>query len=139
MLEGYTGSMLKEFREFAFKGNVIDLAVGVVVGSAFGKIVDSLVKDVLMPPIGILTGGVDFSNKVVVLKSATETSEAVTLNYGLFINALVSFLIVAFAIFMVIRALNRFKKQKEATPVVQVTPSKEVELLTEIRDVLKNR
>lgn len=138
MLEGYTGSMLKEFREFAFKGNVIDLAVGVVIGSAFGKIVDSLVKDVLMPPIGILTGGVDFSNKVVVLKSATETSEAVTLNYGLFINALVSFLIVAFAIFMVIRALNRFKKQKEATPV-QVTPSKEVELLTEIRDVLKNR
>jgi large conductance mechanosensitive channel len=131
--------MLKEFREFAFKGNVIDLAVGVVVGSAFGKIVDSLVKDVLMPPIGILTGGVDFSNKVVVLKSATETSEAITLNYGLFINALVSFLIVAFAIFMVIRALNRFKKQKEATPVVQVTPSKEVELLTEIRDVLKNR
>ncbi len=138
MLEGYTGSMLKEFREFAFKGNVIDLAVGVVVGSAFGKIVDSLVKDVLMPPIGILTGGVDFSNKVVVLKSATETSEAVTLNYGLFINALVSFLIVAFAIFMVIRALNRFKKQKEATPA-QVTSSKEVELLTEIRDVLKNR
>lgn len=138
MLEGYTGSMLKEFREFAFKGNVIDLAVGVVIGSAFGKIVDSLVKDVLMPPIGILTGGVDFSNKVVVLKSATETSEAITLNYGLFINALVSFLIVAFAIFMVIRALNRFKKQKEATPV-QVTPSKEVELLTEIRDVLKNR
>jgi large conductance mechanosensitive channel len=131
--------MLKEFREFAFKGNVIDLAVGVVIGSAFGKIVDSLVKDVLMPPIGILTGGVDFSNKVVVLKSATETSEAITLNYGLFINALVSFLIVAFAIFMVIRALNRFKKQKEATPVVQVTPSKEVELLTEIRDVLKNR
>jgi large conductance mechanosensitive channel len=130
--------MLKEFREFAFKGNVIDLAVGVVVGSAFGKIVDSLVKDVLMPPIGILTGGVDFSNKVVVLKSATETSEAVTLNYGLFINALVSFLIVAFAIFMVIRALNRFKKQKEATPA-QVTSSKEVELLTEIRDVLKNR
>ncbi len=139
MLGGYTGSMLKEFREFAFKGNVIDLAVGVVIGSAFGKIVDSLVKDVLMPPIGILTGGVDFSNKVVVLKSATETSEAITLNYGLFINALVSFLIVAFAIFMVIRALNRFKKQKEATPVVQVTPSKEVELLTEIRDVLKNR
>lgn len=138
MLEGYTGSMLKEFREFAFKGNVIDLAVGVVIGSAFGKIVDSLVKDVLMPPIGILTGGVDFSNKVVVLKSATETSEAITLNYGLFINALVSFLIVAFAIFMVIRALNRFKKQKEATPA-QVTPSKEVELLTEIRDVLKNR
>lgn len=138
MLEGYTGSMLKEFREFAFKGNVIDLAVGVVVGSAFGKIVDSLVKDVLMPPIGILTGGVDFSNKVVVLKSATETSEAITLNYGLFINALVSFLIVAFAIFMVIRALNRFKKQKEATPA-QVTSSKEVELLTEIRDVLKNR
>jgi large conductance mechanosensitive channel len=130
--------MLKEFREFAFKGNVIDLAVGVVVGSAFGKIVDSLVKDVLMPPIGILTGGVDFSNKVVVLKSATETSEAITLNYGLFINALVSFLIVAFAIFMVIRALNRFKKQKEATPA-QVTSSKEVELLTEIRDVLKNR
>lgn len=138
MLEGYTGSMLKEFREFAFKGNVIDLAVGVVIGSAFGKIVDSLVKDVLMPPIGILTGGVDFSNKVVVLKSATETSEAITLNYGLFINALVSFLIVAFAIFMVIRALNRFKKQKEATPA-QVTSSKEVELLTEIRDVLKNR
>jgi large conductance mechanosensitive channel len=130
--------MLKEFREFAFKGNVIDLAVGVVIGSAFGKIVDSLVKDVLMPPIGILTGGVDFSNKVVVLKSATETSEAITLNYGLFINALVSFLIVAFAIFMVIRALNRFKKQKEATPA-QVTSSKEVELLTEIRDVLKNR
>jgi len=126
--------MLKEFKEFAMKGNVIDLAVGVIIGAAFGKIVDSLVKDVIMPPIGLLLGGVDFSDKIIVLKAATATNPAVTLNYGLFINAVISFLIIAFSIFIIIKQMNRFKKKEEAAPAA--TPEY-IQLLREIRDSLR--
>lgn len=116
------------------KGNVIDLAVGVVIGTAFGKIVSSLVTDIIMPPIGAITGGIDFSDKVLTLKKATDVIPAVTLNYGMFLNNIISFIIVAFAIFMVIKQLNRFKKKEEAKPVA--TPE-EIVLLREIRDSLK--
>lgn len=118
------------------KGNVIDLAVGVVIGSAFGKIIDSLVKDIIMPPIGLLAGGVDFSHKLVVLKTASVDAPAVTLNYGLFINAIVSFAIIAFSIFLVIKGINKLKKEK---PVAPATPPAEQVLLAEIRDILKSK
>lgn len=104
--------MIKEFKEFAIKGNMIDLAVGVVIGSAFGKIVSSLVSDIIMPPLGLLMGNVDFSKKVLVLKDGTEGLEAVTLNYGLFINNCLDFLIIAFAIFIVIKQINKLKKKE---------------------------
>lgn len=137
--------MLKEFREFIAKGNVLDLAVGVIIGAAFGKIVDSFVKDIIMPPIGLLTGGIDFSQQFLVMKegsapgpypsmaAATEAG-AVTLNYGSFINTLISFLIISFAIFMVVKAANKMRKQEEAAPA---GPSNEEVLLAEIRDLLK--
>ena len=116
--------MLKEFREFAMKGNVVDLAVGVVIGAAFGKIVDSLVKDIIMPPIGKLLGGVDFSNLFLVLSGggpfpslkAAQDAGAATLNYGVFINAIINFLIIAFALFMVVKAMNRMKREEAAAP-----------------------
>ncbi len=141
-------SMLTEFKEFAMKGSVVDLAVGVVIGAAFGRIVDSLVKDVIMPPIGLLLGQVDFSNLFVVLKSgaqagpyasvdAASKAGAVTLNIGLFINTLISFLIVAWAIFIVIKAMNRLKRQQAAPPPAPAEPPEEVKLLREIRDALK--
>jgi len=126
--------MLKEFKKFATKGNVIDMAVGVVIGATFGKIVTSLVKDIIMPPVGLITGGVDFSQLVIVLKKATETTEAITLNYGIFINAVIDFLIVSFSIFFVIRQINKFKKKEEEKP--KETPE-EIKLLREIRDELK--
>jgi large conductance mechanosensitive channel len=133
-------SMLKEFKEFAMKGNVVDLAVAVVIGGAFGKIVTSFVNDVIMPPIGVLMGGADFSDLKVVLKAATEEVEAVTLNYGSFINTLVDFIIVAFAIFMVIKGINSTKKKKEAAPPPPPPgPTKEETLLTEIRDLLAKK
>ncbi|ODV12337.1 MAG: mechanosensitive ion channel protein MscL [Rhodanobacter sp. SCN 68-63] len=124
-------------------GNVIDLAVGVVIGGAFGKIVTSLVNDVIMPPIGLLTGGVDFSDMKWVLKPADNTDPAhkvaeVAVNYGMFINTLIQFLIVAFAIFLLVKAINRLsRKQEEAAP--PAAPPADVVLLTEIRDLLKNR
>ncbi len=108
--------MLKEFKEFAMRGNVVDMAVGIVIGGAFGKIVSSFVKDVLMPPIGMLLGGVDFSSFVVTLKDKTSDAEAVTINYGVFINTVLDFLIIAFAIFLVIKAMNAAKKREEAPP-----------------------
>jgi len=140
--------MMKEFREFAMRGNVIDLAVGVVIGAAFGKIVDSLVKDVIMPPIGLALGRVDFSNLFVVLREgvqpgpyaavdAAAKAGAVTLNLGLFFNTLVSFLIVAFAIFLLVKAINRLKRQQEAASPTPAEPAEEVQLLREIRDLLK--
>lgn len=130
-------SMMSEFKQFAMRGNVIDMAVGIVIGGAFGKIVSSFVNDVLMPPIGMLMGGVDFSDLAVVLKEASGDVAAVTLNYGSFIQTVVDFLIIAFAIFMVIKAMNNMKKKEEAAPAEPAKPSAEEVLLTEIRDALK--
>jgi large conductance mechanosensitive channel len=129
--------MMKEFKEFAVKGNVMDMAVGIVIGAAFGKIVGSLVTDVIMPPIGILLGAVDFASLSVVLKEATETTAAVTLNYGVFINTIVEFVIIAFAIFVVIKGINSAKKKEEEKPSAPPKPSEEVMLLRDIRDALK--
>ena len=131
-------SMMSEFKDFAVRGNVVDMAVGIVIGGAFGKIVSSFVNDVLMPPIGMLMGGVDFSELSFVLQAATEEAAAVTVSYGSFIQTVVDFIIIAFAIFMVIRAMNNMKKKEEAAPAEPPKPSAEVELLTEIRDSLKN-
>ena len=130
-------SMMSEFKSFAMRGNVIDMAVGIVIGGAFGKIVSSFVNDVLMPPIGMMMGGVDFSDLAVVLKEASGDVAAVTLNYGSFIQTVVDFLIIAFAIFTVIKAMNNMKKKEEEAPAAPPKPSAEVELLTEIRDSLK--
>lgn len=116
------------------KGNVVDLAVGVVIGAAFGKIVSSFVTDIIMPPIGLLTGGMDFSNLVITLKKATPVAEAVTINYGIFLNSVIDFVIVAFAIFIVVKQMNRLKKAEEEKP--EKTPE-DVLLLREIRDSLK--
>ncbi|MBU2568894.1 MAG: large-conductance mechanosensitive channel protein MscL [Gammaproteobacteria bacterium] len=132
-------SILSEFKEFAVKGNVIDMAVGIIIGAAFGKIVSSFVGDIIMPPIGVLIGGVDFSDLAIVLKEATEGAEAVTLSYGKFIQALIDFTIVAFAIFIAVKFINRLKKQEAAAPEVEPEPSKEEQLLTEIRDLLKEK
>lgn len=127
-------SIVKEFQQFAMKGSVVDLAIGVIIGGAFGKIVTSLVSDVIMPPIGLLLGGIDFSNLVITLKGASDGAEAVTINYGLFLNTLIDFLIVAFVIFIIIKQVNRLKKKEEAKP----DPiSEDIILLREIRDLLK--
>lgn len=139
-------SILKEFKSFAMRGNVIDLAVGVIIGASFGKIVSSLVDDVIMPPLGLLLGKVDFSNMFLVLSSkqpdvvyasvsAAKAAGATTLNYGLFINAVVQFIIVSFAIFMVIKQINRFKS--EEPPKAPAAPPRNEVLLEEIRDILK--
>ena len=130
-------SMMSEFRDFAMRGNVVDMAVGIVIGGAFGKIVTSFVNDVLMPPIGMAIGGVDFSDLAVVLKEAAGEAEAVTLNYGAFIQTVLDFVIIAFAIFMVVKAMNNLKKKEEAAPPPPPKPSAEETLLTEIRDLLK--
>ena len=130
-------SMMSEFKSFAMRGNVIDMAVGIVIGGAFGKIVSSFVSDVLMPPIGMMMGGVDFGDLAVILQEASGDVAAVTLNYGSFIQTVVDFLIIAFAIFMVVKAMNNMKKKEEAAPAAPPKPSAEVELLTEIRDSLK--
>jgi len=126
--------MFQEFKKFAVKGNVMDMAVGVVIGGAFGKIVSSFVNDIIMPPIGVLTGGIDFSKLAITLKKATENSAAISLNYGLFINNVVNFIIIAFSIFIVIKQINKFKKKEEAKP--KETPE-DILLLREIRDSLK--
>ncbi len=126
--------MLKEFKKFALKGNMLDMAVGIIIGGAFGTIVKSLVDDVLMPPLGWLMGGVDFGDKKLVLKEASEGSPGVTINYGNFINSLIAFLIVAFALFLVIKAMNRLMAKEEAAP--SAPPRTEV-LLEEIRDALR--
>jgi large conductance mechanosensitive channel len=130
-------SMMQEFKAFAMRGNVVDLAVGIIIGGAFGKIVSSLVNDVIMPPIGVLLGGVDFSSLALKIMDATATAPAVIIKYGVFINTVIDFLIVAFAIFLLIRALNKLKKAEAATPPPP-PPAQEV-LLTEIRDLLKKR
>jgi len=125
--------MLNEFKNFAMRGNVVDMAVGIIIGAAFGKIVSSLVSDVIMPPIGMILGNVDFSDLVLTLG---EGEAAATLNYGLFINTVINFVIVAFAIFMLIKGLNSMKKKEEAKPAEPAKPSAEETLLTEIRDLL---
>lgn len=130
-------SMMKEFKTFAMKGNVVDMAVGIVIGGAFGKIISSLVKDVIMPPIGVLLGDVDFSKLGWVVKEATDTAEAVIVKYGVFLNTIIEFIIIAFAIFMVVKGMNNMKKKEEAAPAAPPAPSKEETLLTEIRDLLK--
>jgi large conductance mechanosensitive channel len=132
-------SMMKEFREFAMRGNVIDMAVGIVIGAAFGKIVSSFVNDVLMPPLGVILGGMNFKELALTLKAASGDVAAVTLNYGMFIQTLLDFLIIAFAIFMAIKAMNSLKRKKEEAPAAPPPPSAEEVLLKEIRDLLKNR
>ena len=133
-------SMMSEFKDFAMKGNVVDMAVGIVIGGAFGKIVSSFVANVLMPPIGLLLGNVDFSDLAVTLQDATEEAAAVTLGYGVFLQTVIDFLIIAFAIFMVVKAMNSLKQKEEAAPpAAPPAPSKEEVLLTEIRDALRAR
>ncbi|WP_167406842.1 large conductance mechanosensitive channel protein MscL [Bradyrhizobium forestalis] len=136
--------MLKEFREFAMKGNVVDLAVGVIIGAAFGAIVNSLVGDVIMPIIGAVTGGLDFSNyftplsaKVTATNLADAKKQGAVLAWGSFLTLAINFIIIAFVLFLVIRAMNTLKRRDEAAPAAPPKPSAEVELLTEIRDLLK--
>jgi len=131
-------SMGSEFKDFAMRGNVVDMAVGIVIGGAFGKIVSSFVADVLMPPIGLALGGVDFSDLAVTLSEGTDGAEAVMLKYGVFIQTVVDFVIIAFAIFLVVKAMNSVKKKEEAAPAKPPEPSKEEVLLTEIRDALRS-
>jgi large conductance mechanosensitive channel len=111
--------MLQEFKEFALRGNVVDLAVGIIIGAAFGRVVNSFVNDVIMPPIGMLLGNVDFSNLAITLKAKTATTEAVAIRYGAFINTVIDFIIVAFAIFLVIKQMNRLKRKQEAAPTTK--------------------
>ena len=132
-------SMMKEFKEFAVKGNVIDMAVGIVIGGAFGKIVSSFVADVIMPPIGVLVGGINFSNLAFTIKEAAGEAPAVVLGYGKFIQTAVDFTIIAFAIFMVIKGINSLKRKEEEAPAAPPEPTKEEVLLTEIRDLLKKQ
>ena len=139
-------ALLKEFKEFAMRGNVMDMAVGVIIGAAFGKIVASAVNDILMPPLGLVMGGVDFSQLFVALDgqtysdlAAAKAAKAATFNYGAFIQTVVDFLIVAFAIFLMVKWINSLKKKEEAAPAPPPTPTKEEQLLTEIRDLLARR
>jgi len=131
--------MMSEFKDFAVKGNVVDMAVGIIVGAAFGKIVSSFVADVVMPPIGVLLGGVNFTDLSYVLQEAVGEAPAVAINYGVFVQTLIDFTIIAFAIFMAVKAINSMKKEEEAAPEAPPEPSKEEVLLTEIRDLLKDK
>lgn len=132
--------MLQEFKEFAVKGNVVDMAVGIIIGAAFGKIVSSLVADVVMPPIGLLLSGVDFSDLAITLKAASEGAPAVVISYGKFLQTAVDFLLVAGAVFLLVKGINALRRQAEATPPPPPpAPSNEEVLLTEIRDLLKQR
>jgi large conductance mechanosensitive channel len=140
-------AMLEEFKKFAMRGNVIDLAVGIIIGAAFTAIVNSLVNDVLMPPLGLLIGGIDFSDFFITLKGQggyatldqAKNAGAVTLNYGLFINSIIKSLIVAFAVFILVKQINRLQKAEEAQPAAPPPPPREQVLLAEIRDILKAR
>jgi len=129
--------LLDEFKTFAMKGNVVDMAVGIIIGAAFGKIVSSVVSDIIMPPIGLLLGGVNFTDLKVVMKAATDAAPAVTWNYGNFLQVTFDFLIVAFAVFMLIKGINSMKKKEAAAPSTPPAVPKEEILLTEIRDLLK--
>jgi len=129
--------LIDEFKAFAMRGNMVDMAVGIIIGAAFGKIVSSIVNDIIMPPIGLLLGGVNFTDLKLVMKAATETAPAVTWNYGNFIQVLIDFLIIAFAVFLLIKGMNALKKKQEEAPAPPPEPTKEEKLLTEIRDLLK--
>lgn len=129
--------LVDEFKAFALKGNVVDLAVGIIIGAAFGKIVSSMVSDIIMPPLGVIIGGVSFTDLKVVLKAAYETHPAVTWNYGNFLQACFDFLVVGFSVFLVIKAIVIARRNEKAEPVVPPAPTKEETLLTEIRDLLK--
>jgi len=142
--------MLKEFKEFAMRGNVVDMAVGIIIGAAFGTIVQSLVNDVIMPPVGLALGNVDFSNMFIILKQGmppgpypalTDAADAgaVTINYGAFINTVISFLIVAIAVYILVRGINSMKRKEEAAPEAPPEPSNEEKILAEIRDILKSK
>jgi large conductance mechanosensitive channel len=135
---------IKEFKEFAMRGNVMDMAVGIIIGAAFGKIVSSFVSDVMMPPLGLATGGIDFADKKLVLKEAvmaadgtTVATPEVTLNYGNFIDQVISFIIVAFAIFLLIKGMNSLRRKEEAAPAPPPGPTPDQKLLTEIRDAIR--
>ncbi|MEZ4999954.1 MAG: large-conductance mechanosensitive channel protein MscL [Bacteroidales bacterium] len=130
---------IKEFKDFAVRGNVIDMAVGIIVGAAFGKIVSSFVGDVIMPPIGVLVGGVDFTSLAITIKQAAGDDPAVTLGYGKFIQTLIDFAIIAFAIFLAVKGMNTLKKKETEAPKAPPAPTKEEILLTEIRDLLKEK
>ena len=132
-------SMLKEFKTFALRGNVVDMAVGIIFGAAFGKVGSSFVTNVVMPPLGLMIGGVDFADLAIVLQEAQGELPAVTLGYGLFIQSIVDFLIIAAAIFMAVRVMNSLKRKEEAAPAAPPAPSKEEVLLSEIRDLLKQQ
>lgn len=138
--------MLKEFKDFAMRGNVVDMAVGIIIGASFGTIVKSLVDDIIMPPIGMAIGGIDFSNLFINLSGGefesladAQAAGAATINYGIFMNNVLSFVIVAFAVFLLIKGINNMKKKEEEKPAEPAKPSDEVVLLTEIRDALKSR
>ncbi len=130
-------SFLTEFRDFAMRGNVVDMAVGIIIGGAFGKIVSSFVADVMMPPLGLLIGGVDFTDLSITLMAATPDATAVVIGYGKFLQTVVDFVIIAFAIFLVIKAMNTLKRKQEEAPAAPAEPPKQEVLLTEIRDLLK--
>ena len=132
-------SIAKEFREFAVKGNVVDMAVGIIIGAAFGKIVSSLVSDVVTPPLGYIIGGVDFSKLAITLPAMREGAEAITVRYGVFLQALFDFIIVAFAIFMIVKLINRVRRKEEVQPTAPPPPPRQEVLLEEIRDLLKQR
>ncbi len=131
--------MMQEFKEFAVKGNVVDMAVGIIIGAAFGKIVSSFVGDVIMPPIGVIMGGVDFSSLAYTIKEAVGETPAVVISYGKFIQTILDFIIIAFAIFIVVKAINNLKRKEEEAPETPPEPSAEEVLLTEIRDLLKDQ
>jgi large conductance mechanosensitive channel len=131
--------MLQEFKQFAMRGNVLDMAIGIIIGAAFGKIVSSIVSDVIMPPIGILLGGVDFSSLAITLREGSEGFAPVLIKYGVFINTVIDFIIIAFAIFMFVKGINSMKKKEEEKPAVPPAPSKSEILLAEIRDELRKK
>jgi len=131
--------MLKEFKEFAVKGNVVDMAVGIIIGGAFGKIITSLVGDVIMPPIGVALGGVDFSNLSIIVQEAIDKKPAVVISYGKFLQTIIDFLIIAFAIFMAIKAMNSLKKKEAEAAAAPAAPPNQEVLLAEIRDLLKKK
>jgi large conductance mechanosensitive channel len=133
------GGFINEFKQFAVKGNMVDMAVGIIIGGAFGKIISSLVNDIIMPPLGVILGGVDFTDLKIILKAASANTTAVTLNYGQFIQVFVNFVIVAFSIFLAVKTMNVLKKKEEEAPAIPPAPSNQEMLLTEIRDLLRNR